>query len=62
MNDKQKLALNELADVMGKHNITIEGLGDSPIYVWAQFGAAVIESYGDALNHKYIKKVLIDAE
>jgi len=60
MNDKQKLALKELADVMEKHNITIES--SCTIYLWAQFGGEVLTCDGDSLNHKYVKKVLLDDE
>ncbi len=53
MNDKQKLALKELADVMEKHGINIQSYCRE---MWIAVGEdLLIEIYGEDVEAKYIE-------
>ena len=55
MNDKQKLALKELADVMEKHGIEF----DSTDTIWLEIeGEEVIYSDYDEIDAEYIREAL----
>ena len=55
MNDKQKLALKELADVMEKHGITMDS--NDTFWLNAQ-GAEIIYSDYDTIDAEYIREAL----
>ena len=59
MNDKQKLALKELADVMEKHGIAMSSEGSYPVFVWGRgFEEIILECSDHNLTTEYIREAL----